>query len=76
MLLHNIRNKLLTVLDASDGNFDELTLRASVVSGISGDFRFDAFSARLKNFKNNNESIESILSLVLTNHQDYGQIMI
>lgn len=63
MLLHNIRNKLLTVLDASDGNLDELTLRASVVSGISGDFRFDAFSARLKNFKNNNESIESILSL-------------
>lgn len=62
-LLHSIRSKLLTVLDASNGNLDELTLRANVVSGISGDFRFDAFSARLKDLKNNNESIESILSL-------------
>ncbi|MEK9539484.1 ATP-binding protein [Pantoea agglomerans] len=63
MLLHNIRSKLLTALEASSENLEELTLRANVVSGISGDFRFDAFSARLKDFKNNNESIESILSL-------------
>ncbi|HDZ2920606.1 TPA: ATP-binding protein, partial [Klebsiella pneumoniae] len=34
-----------------------------VVSGISGDFRFDAFSTRLKDLDEHNESIESILSL-------------
>ncbi|HGU4070195.1 TPA: ATP-binding protein, partial [Escherichia coli] len=62
-LLENIRTKMLKALDVSESNYNDLKMRAKVVSGISGDFRFDAFSTRLKDLDEHNESIESILSL-------------
>lgn len=62
-LLQTIREQMLTVLDASDTDYDDIKNRANIVSGISGDFRFDAFSTRLKDLDERNESIESILSL-------------
>ncbi|STI78191.1 Uncharacterised protein [Escherichia coli] len=54
---------MLKALDVSESNYNDLKMRAKVVSGISGDFRFDAFSTRLKDLDEHNESIESILSL-------------
>ncbi|ECP2507132.1 ATP-binding protein, partial [Salmonella enterica] len=62
-LLENIRNKMLIALDAINSDYTEIKERANTVSGISGDFRFDAFSTRLKELDETNESIESILSL-------------
>lgn len=62
-LLQSIRNKMLIALDANDNYYADLKERANTVSGISGDFRFDAFSTRLKDLNEKNESIESILSL-------------
>lgn len=62
-LLENIRNKMLIALDAISSDYTEIKERANTVSGISGDFRFDAFSTRLKELDETNESIESILSL-------------
>lgn len=62
-LLQNIRRKMLIALDANNNDFAEIKNRSNTVSGISGDFRFDAFSTRLKDLNETNESIESILSL-------------
>ncbi|HDV1528067.1 TPA: ATP-binding protein, partial [Escherichia coli] len=62
-LLENIRGKMLIALDANNNDYAEIKNRSNIVSGISGDFRFDAFSTRLKDLNETNESIESILSL-------------
>ncbi|MDU7494919.1 MAG: ATP-binding protein [Providencia rettgeri] len=62
-LLKGIRKKMFIELDVGHNDYTEIKNRANTVLGISGDFRFDAFSTRLKDLNETNESIESILSL-------------
>lgn len=61
-LLRTIEHKMLHELDASSG-LEELRHRASVVDGVTGDFRLNAFCARLVKHQGEIETLESILSL-------------
>jgi hypothetical protein len=62
-LLKRIESSMLEALDAPSEGFDRLQARAEAVSGVTGDLRQDAFSARLVKHDGGKESVEGILSL-------------
>ena len=62
-LLRRIETSMLEVLDAPFDKLDRLQARAEVLSGVTGDLRQDAFSARLAKYDGSKESMEGILSL-------------
>jgi len=62
-MLRRIESAMLSGLDATAANLDELRSRATVVAGISGDFRLDAYATRLSQYDGATEGLEGILSL-------------
>ena len=64
-MLSEVETKMLQALDASRDDLDTLRTRASLVSGISGDLRMDAFATRLANFDGSVAALEGILSLAV-----------
>jgi len=64
-MLAEVEGKMLDAIDASNGDLEALRERARSVSGVSGDFRFDAFATRLANFDGTRASLEGILSLAV-----------
>lgn len=62
-LLSSIESKMLMELDSSSTDLDSLRHRASIVEGVTGDFRLNAFAARLMKHDGQATSLESILSL-------------
>ena len=62
-LLRRIETSMLEALDAPFDKLDRLQARAEVLSGVTGDLRQDAFSARLAKYDGSKESMEGILSL-------------
>lgn len=64
-MLHMVQEKLFAAL-AHKGELDELNRRGKTVSGISGDFRLDAFALRLAEFTGTQDDIESLISLAVS----------
>ena len=64
-MLESVMSKLMFALDANLNDIDNLKSRASIVSGISGDFRLDGFSARLSLFEKNRLFYEGLLGLAV-----------
>lgn len=62
-LLTQVEGKMLEALDASSGDLEALRERARSVSGVSGEFRLDAFATRLANYDGSRAALEGILSL-------------
>jgi hypothetical protein len=62
-MLSEVETKMLSALDASRDDLEALQERANSVSGISGDFRMDAFATRLANYDGSQASLEGILAL-------------
>lgn len=62
-MIRSMEERMLFELDAATGDIEELHRRAKVVEGISGDFRLNAFAARLVEYDGTVESMEGILSL-------------
>lgn len=62
-MIRSIEARMLAELDASAEDIEELHQRASVVEGVSGDFRLNAFAARLVEYDESIGSMEGILSL-------------
>jgi hypothetical protein len=62
-MLSEVETKMFQALDASRDDLETLRTRASLVSGISGDLRLDAFAIRLANFDGSRAALEGILSL-------------
>ena len=62
-VLSEVRATVLRALDQTDGNPKQLQMRARVVKGIAGEFRLEAFVARLETFDGSPESIEGFISL-------------
>ncbi|NCG53482.1 ATP-binding protein [Serratia fonticola] len=62
-LLHQIASSMLKALDADENNLTVLQRRSETLSGITGELRQDAFSARLTKYDGSNTAIEGILSL-------------
>ena len=62
-MLSEVEAKMFQALDASRDDLETLRTRASLVSGISGDLRLDAFAIRLANFDGSRAALEGILSL-------------
>jgi hypothetical protein len=62
-VLSEVKATVLRALDQMDGDPTQLHLRARVVKGIAGDFRLEAFVARLETFDGSPESIEGLISL-------------
>lgn len=66
VLLDALRQELLDELQVSSSamlGLEELNLRAKNVMHVSGDFKLDAFAARLSNYTDSQEDIEGIASL-------------
>lgn len=63
-MLRMVEKKLFSAL-VHKGPLDELNRRGATVSGISGDFRLDAFALRLGSFAGTDEDVESIISLAV-----------
>jgi hypothetical protein len=62
-VLSEVRSTVLRALDQTNGDPKQLQLRARVVKGIAGEFRLEAFVARLETFDGSPESIEGLISL-------------
>ncbi len=62
-MLTEVEGKMLEALDASSGDLEALRERARSVSGVSGEFRLDAFATRLANYDGSRAALEGILSL-------------
>lgn len=62
-LLRRIESTMLESLDAQSEDLAKLRKRADTLSGITGDLRQDAFSARVAKHDGSRESVEGILSL-------------
>ncbi|WP_296711274.1 hypothetical protein [Rhodoblastus sp.] len=64
-MLAALADKMLAALAANNANLGELRRRASIVSGISGDLRLDAFAGRIENYDGDIGALESIASLAI-----------
>lgn len=62
-VLSEVKSTVLRALDQTDGNPRQLQMRARVVKGIAGEFRLEAFVARLETFDGSSEAIEGLISL-------------
>jgi hypothetical protein len=62
-MVRSMESRMLEELDAICGDFEGVQHRAKVVEGISGDFRLNAFAARLVEHDGSLASMEGILSL-------------
>lgn len=62
--LRNVEVRLINALDC-DGDLNALNARAAAVSGIGSDFKLDAFSSRLSQFKGAQADIEGLLMLAI-----------
>lgn len=62
-VIADVRTTLLRALDHTVSDTHQLRSRAKVVKGIAGEFRLEAFVARLETFDDSPESIEGLLSL-------------
>lgn len=65
-MLVEVSQGLLRALDHSERSVEALRLRARNVKGITGDFKLDAFAARLEVFDGGSESIEGLVSLAVS----------
>jgi len=63
-LIDKFRNLTFKALD-HQGELSSLLKRAENIKGLSGDFLIDAFIARLSVFKNDQESLEGLLSITI-----------
>jgi len=63
-MLRGVEHQVFEVLD-HHGSIDDLKHRGTTVSGISGDFRLDAFALRLANYEGTLDDVESLISLAV-----------
>ena len=62
-MIGNVRDILLNSLKAEPDDLESLHSRARNIKGLSGNMAFDAFVARIENFKDKQWEIEGIISL-------------
>ena len=64
-MITELRKNMLEALGERNPNLDGLHLRAKIVHGLTGNFRLDAFAARLEEFSDAPQDMESIASLAI-----------
>jgi len=64
-MLGFVRTRLLDALDQPEGDIESLRRRAANIKGITGDFRLDAFAARLEAYEEDDQTIEGLISLAV-----------
>jgi hypothetical protein len=62
-VIQNVHGTVLAALDQKDLDFERLKTRARIVKGIAGEFRLEAFVARLESYDGSIASTEGLLSL-------------
>lgn len=62
-VLNQVKAAMLSAVDQSDGDLQRLRSRAQTIKGIVGEFRLEAFVARLETFSGSDEAIEGLISL-------------
>lgn len=65
-MLARVREHVLKALDHQDRPLESLNHRAINVKGITGEFRLDAFAARLEVFEDTDQAVEGIISLAVS----------
>jgi hypothetical protein len=61
--INGVKSILLRALDHDGESFDKLQQRAKSIKGIAGEFRLEAFIARLETFDGSAAAVESLISL-------------
>ena len=64
-LLRSVEEQLFAFLDHRS-TLDALRLRGATVSGISGEFRLDAFALRISEYGGKDDDIESLIALAVS----------
>jgi hypothetical protein len=62
-MLERVRTHLLRALDHRDRPLSELYERAISIKGLAGDFKLDAFTARLEVYDESDEAVEGLIGL-------------
>lgn len=65
-MLRQVEVSVLSALDHTGRSLEHLHARATNVKGITGDFRLDAFAARLEVYDGSSEAIEGLISLAVS----------
>jgi hypothetical protein len=65
-MLRQVEAAVFDALDHAGRRLEELHTRAANAKGITGDFRVDAFAARLEVYDSSKESIEGLISLAVS----------
>lgn len=65
-MLRRVERAVLSALDHTGRTHEELHARAVNVKGITGDFRLDAFAARLEVYDGSSDAIEGLISLAVS----------
>lgn len=65
-MLRQVEASVLSALDHTGRTPEQLHARAANVKGITGDFRLDAFAARLEVYDGSSEAIEGLISLAVS----------
>lgn len=66
LMLNRARKHVLLALDHVDRPLADLRARGANVKGITGEFRLDAFAARLEAFDGSDEAVEGLISLAVS----------
>lgn len=66
LMLARVREHVLKALDHHGRPLEALNQRAINVKGISGEFRLDAFAARLEVFDDTEQAVEGVISLAVS----------
>jgi hypothetical protein len=64
-MLGSVEGRLFDAIDHT-GSLEQLRNRGSAVTGISGDFRLDAFSLRISEYQGRPEDIQALISLAVS----------
>lgn len=64
-MLRDIQSKMLSALDAADGEWDDIARRSAIVIGATGDLRLDAFAVRLSTYSGQLEQLEGVVSMAI-----------
>lgn len=65
-MLRQVEASVLSALDHTGRTHEQLHVRAVNVKGITGDFRLDAFAARLEAYDGSSDAIEGLISLAVS----------
>lgn len=64
-MLEDLRKRMFSALGQTEGEFEDLWRRVTIVAGLSGDLRLDALAVRMSEMADAQADMETVASLVI-----------